>query len=523
MANRLMESEQLQNFNERLSQWVANQGFWFQVRYSLSGSGMKGRAVFHLLRLGFRMLIFLLVIALGTWIYLLKRTDSENFREAMQDKLKGGLAATEIEVRGLNRSQGQLEISRLATEGGNETFFSTMEARNIRCKMGLFDGLMGVWKPGIISITRLELDLRAGADDAESARKLAEALFHRPEKIEANAFEVANATLRWGFSERTQGAIEGSALKMQRTQDGWRMGFKGGVFRQNWLRDLEIVRLVVHCNPDGIVFEAAELKKGSGTVDFTGLKVTGGEQPKVSGVAKIRHLRLDEILPPALQSFVEGSLSGDFRVFGSTNSSDGIGFEGQVTLDGEDVISLRERIHILKALSVVDYSRNYHRVDFRDGSLQMKTVGGGLELTEVNLAADDLFTLEGNLKVRLPTPEEIQEAVAKGSGLSSSPIFAGEDALSETTELPETKSDFTLKRAALEAKRIKEGSQSADSLTLFDRLGLSIEMRRLQNQASERMSRMLQYEGMFRITVPHDASRPRLWKISRVAWLLLSV
>ena len=55
-----MESEQSQNFNERLSQWVANQGFWFQVRYSMSGSGMKGRAMFHLLRIGFRLLVFLL-------------------------------------------------------------------------------------------------------------------------------------------------------------------------------------------------------------------------------------------------------------------------------------------------------------------------------------------------------------------------------------------------------------------------------------------------------------------------------
>jgi hypothetical protein len=32
-----MESEQSQNFNERLSQWVANQGFWFQIRYSMTG------------------------------------------------------------------------------------------------------------------------------------------------------------------------------------------------------------------------------------------------------------------------------------------------------------------------------------------------------------------------------------------------------------------------------------------------------------------------------------------------------
>ena len=40
-------------------------------------------------------------------------------------------------------------------------------------------------------------------------------------------------------------------------------------------------------------------------------------------------------------------------------------------------------------------------------------------------------------------------------------------------------------------------------------------MRRLQNQASERMSRMLQYDGLFRITIPHDAFEraPRLQEL----------
>ena len=30
------------------------------------------------------------------------------------------------------------------------------------------------------------------------------------------------------------------------------MNFKGGTFHQNWLRKLEIVNLVVLCEPDGL-------------------------------------------------------------------------------------------------------------------------------------------------------------------------------------------------------------------------------------------------------------------------------
>lgn len=500
-----METEQSHQFNERLSQWVASQGFWFQLRYSLSGSGSKGRVMFHLLRLGSRVLIFLVLLSIMFWVFLLKRPESQRFRAAFRTDLSTALAAKEFELAGFQRTQGQFEISRLAAEGDENTFFTSLEARNIRGKMSLTDRLIGVWKPGIVAVTRLDVELRAGSNDPQAAAKFAEVAFRKSGKTEIESFEVAQATVRWGFSERTRGRIESSALKMQRTETGWRLSFKGGYFYQNWLKRMEIDRLVVLCNPDGLIFEEASLKRGSGTVDFAGLQIAAGEQPVVSGVAKIRTLALEAIVPVTLRNFIEGSISGDFRVFGSTNTSDGVGFEGQVVMDGEDVITLRDRFYILEALSVVDYSRNYHRVDLREGSFQMKTHGGGIELTEVDLKADDLFTMRGSVTVRLPTSEEIEQSVAKGTDLQVSPLFARDDEAVAASKEEKSESDFTLRRAAQEARRIQEGQQSPSSLSLFDRLGLSMEMRNLQNQASERMSRMLRYEGSLEITLPGDA------------------
>jgi hypothetical protein len=250
-----------------------------------------------------------------------------------------------------------------------------------------------------------------------------------------------------------------------------------------------------------------------GTVEFPGMRLLGGERPEVDGIVKIRSLALDRVIPPALRNFVEGSISGDFKVSGSTNSSDGIGFEGQVTMDGTDMVSLRERIHLLKALSVVDYSRNYHRVDFREGSFLLKTQRGGMQLTEIDLKADDLFTLQGAFTVRLPTQQEIDEAMAKGAEVS--PLFAEEEEATDLLKPSAPESDFTLRRAAQEARRIQEGNQSPESLKLFDRLGASFEMRRLQSQAAERMSRMLRYDGALRITLPGDAFEraPRLQEL----------
>ena len=509
-----MESEQLQNFNERLSQWVANQGFWFQVRYSMAGTGMRGRAMFHLLRMGFRLLIFMFLIAIGFWIYLIKRPDSRAFQERFREELKQALGADDLEM-GLDRGQGQLEINRLGAESVNGTFFSAIEARNIRCKMNLVDGLVGVWKPGVISISRLDVDLRAGTDDADSATRLAEVVFRRSPEVEINAFEVAEATLRWGFSERTQGSIEGSLMRVQRVDSGWRLTFRGGFFNQNWLKDLKIAEMVVLCEPSGLLFEKAVLNRQNGTVDFSGLRVASGERPTIDGVARVRNLNLDGIVPVAVRSFVEGSISGDFKVSGSTNSTEGVGFEGDVVLEGaegSDHVSIRERIHLLAALSVVDFSRNYHRVDFREGSFHVKTTGGGMRLSDIKLKAEDLFTMEGNINVRLPTEKEVQAALDQGGVGPNSPIFRAEDDAAERMEAKRTESEFTLKRAALEAKRIQDGQQDAESLDLFKRLGLSIEMRQLKAQAAERMSRMLRYEGAVVITIPGDAFEraPRL-------------
>ena len=459
----------------------------------------------HLLQMGFRLLVFMLVVIFALWIYLVKRTDSGRFKVAQRTALQEGLFASDLQMKNYRRTQGVLEISRLAAEGGGDTFFTSLEAKNIRCNMGLLDGLMGVWKPGIISIARLDVDLRGGADDKDSARKLATALFHKSDKVEANSYEIGDATLRWGYSESTSGRIESSSMKMQRSGKGWRVSFKGGTFSQNWLNRLEIVNIVADCQPDGIFFEKAEMKQGIGTVDFSGLRVKAGERPEITGVAKIRNLDLEEVLPAALQSFVEGTISGDFKVFGSTNSSDGVGFEGQVVLDGKDSVALRARIHMLRALSVVDFSRNYHRVDFREGSFMLKSSHGGLELTEVKLKADELFTMEGKLKVRLPTQEEIQAALAKGAGSENSPLFAAEDDIAVAREHAKSDSYFSLKHAAQAEMGNKDKLEVADTGSLFDRLTTTIEARRLQSLESERMSRMLRYEGSFLVSIPPDA------------------
>jgi len=452
------------------------------------------------------------VVAVGGWVYLVKVTGTKKFNDAFKASLQESLSASEIELNGFSQARGQLGINRLTCQGGNKTFFTSLEAKNIRCKMGLLDGIAGKWDAGTVSISVLDMELRAGADDPESAQLLSKAIFQTSPRVVANTLEVADANVRWGYSDRTQGAIENSVLKVQRVENGLKLNFKGGTFSQNWLRKLEIVNLVISCDLDGLTFEKAEFQRGLGTVDFSGLKVAGGERPVVNGTAKIRRLLIEDAVPAPLRSFIEGSFSGDFRVAGSTNSTDGVGFDGQVTLDGEDSISLRERIHLLKALSTVDFVRGYHRVEFREGSFHLKTSGGGMEVSGVDLKAEDLLTLEGKMQVRLPTPEEKKKSADSSSLPGGSPLFNGEDAEADLLESKADETDFTLRSAAKAAKRLKDGYQPENTTSLSSRLAMNLEARRLEAQASERSSRTLRYEGEFKVTIPPDAFEraPRL-------------
>jgi hypothetical protein len=497
-----MQPDHVHNFQERLNQWVANQGFWFQIRHSVLGGGFGGKVMFHILRMSMRLAIFLLIFAIGSWVYLAKRTDSQKFRITLENNLRESLAVTDLAITP-SRTQNNLEINRLGAEGGPGTFFSSLEARNIRCRMRLIDGLFGVWDPGVITIAQLDVDLRAGADDAESAANMAKVIFSQSPNVLVNTIDVANANLRWGYSARTRGSITSSHLKIQRTDSGWRLMFKGGYFRQNWLKDLEIIEMTVLCEPEGLFFEEARLRRGNATVDFTDMRIEAGERPMVRGNIRIKNLDLESVLPPSHNAIINGTFSSNLSVSGSTNSSEGLAFEGMVTMDGSDVITLRDRIHLLKALSVVDYSRNYQRVEFNEGSFQFKSVGGGLHIHDIRLRAEDLLSLDGEIVIRLPNDEEVRAAVQKGLFAGSTDLFGDNP---ETPLLPGTgDTNFTLKRAANESKRLRDGMQNPETMSLFDRLGLSLEMRKLEVEAAERLSRMLRHQGEFVITLPADA------------------
>jgi hypothetical protein len=498
--NAQTESEQLQNFHQRLGQWVSSQGFWFQLRYSLSGAGNKGALTYHILRLSMRIFLFLLLLAGGGVVFLIKQTGSAPFQQEIQAAFLKRLGGEELQMQGLASDRGQFSIGRLALTGKEGTFFSELEMRNLKCKRGIFTSLSEIWDPGVVTISRADLSLRAGADSPEAAKEMADVYFQDMGGLKLQSMEVKDMSIRWGYSERTRGSIIGSTMTADRLPDGWKLRFKGGTFSQSWLKRLDIVDLVVQFDRNGFIIEEAVFRKDEGFVTFHGVKVKAGDRPEISGRIKMRKVSLSALLPVAVRNFVEGSISAELNVFGSTNSTEGVGFEGDLILEGEDFITIRDRIHILRALSVVDAFNNYRRIEFREGSFYMKTHAGRVEISRLNLMAGELFRMNGSLTARPSTAEEIQSSAGTLSKVYDESGILSDEELDNSNSM-----EITLEGAAKEgdeAKRqgfIKQGDES-----LFQKLGINLENRRLEELSAERLSRALRYEGAVEISLPKE-------------------
>ncbi len=498
-----MEADPTHSFNEKLNQWIASQGFWFQLRHSVTGGGGWSMTLFHLFRLGLRVLIVAAVAAVVAGIYLTKRTGGEAFVKKVEEEMAQGLSAEEVTVLHFGRSRNEAAIKRLGVVGGDASFFHSLDAEQIRFRMGLFDGMVGTWQGGALKAKSLKAVLRAGADNAEQLEAMGRA-FHRDwPDFSFSSIESERTDVSWGYSARTAGRIEGSHMEAIRAPGVWRLAFKGGTLSQNWLRRLAIEELVVECRPGRIAVTEGRLRCGSGTVVIESLTIHTGENPRIEGRMKWDQADLANLLPESAQEYVEGRISGEVGIAGSTNSQEGVALDGRIVLDGRSVIILRDELHLLKALSEVDVFRAYRKAEFDSGGFRLRSAAGELELSSVDMAAGDLLTLQGGVKVRQPTPEETQAAIgvdaAPDFGAMFDPAQGGADG----------KKGDDIARTMREAARVSAGKRGFETKgggeqAVFDRMEQDRMREDLAKEARSREIRNLRYEGAFRITLEGD-------------------
>ncbi len=510
-----MDTESTQLFNDRLAQWVAKQGFWFQLRYSLAGGGASVIA-YHLLRMTIRVFIFFVVVALFCLAYLIKRPEQLSFKTKLSNRIVAGLDCELGSMRGFTNSQNKATIRHLALSGGEGSFFHTLEAGGITFRMGLIDSMKSVWNANAIVVDRISVKVKAGAESPEEAIQLGKALVDPHSGVSFQTLEVKNARITWGYSSKTMGSISQSNMLVLREDNGWRVTFKKGVFQQNWLRNLEIDELVLICNDKGIVVEKGEFHIGDpkevtetnplGKVKFSKVRIDGGARPTFSGNIELENVPLDDIFQDTFFSYIEGSISGSLEISGSTNSPDGVALTGRMSLKENDQITIRSRVHLLNSLSILSPSGSYQKVSFKEGYFTMKTGAGKLQIDDINLTAPDQMQMKGNAIIRPPTQQEIDEMLRKGTISLDQATELGNVS---TTDAPITSiatDELTLKGAAAIAN--KDQKTKSQKGFIDDDIDLGVPFRaesvekEVQMQAAEKLAQVAIYEGMLQLQMP---------------------
>lgn len=478
-----MDSDQQKSFDQRLNQWIADQGFWFQLRHAF-GSGTTGRSMFQLVRMFMRLLVLVLAAVVIGGVWLERRTRSQGFHRNLESRAAEALGAKELKIGGIQQSNGILEIGRCTAEGRRDTIFTSFEAGNIRLKMNLIEDVLTKWRPGRVMISRMSMDIRGGASDDASAQSIGDKIFREFDQFQIDTIEIADMSLCWGHSPGTRGSIENGRMILHRGVGSLWITVEGGIFRQNWLEDLEIRKLTVVCTREGIRIEEGLLTRDQATVDLSGVSVKTGAVPEIDGVVKVRNYPMKTSFPTDVSELMEAVISGDFEVSGSTNHSAGVRFSGKVTMGPGASVTLRETIPLLRALTVVDGLRNYRRVPFESGNFVLKTGGGMVEISDLQLKSGDLLWLSGELKARRPTQQETEAldprkpvSDAGAQKMEVEPEFSFADFRAENTGVTDVSGD------------------SGSEKNFFDRIARQQEENRKMVEISDAALRMLRYEG----------------------------
>lgn len=489
-----MNADDPQTFNNRLSQWIASQGFWFQLRYSMSSGGGWSVAAFHLLRMVSRVLILLLIIGVGAVFFLSKRVDSVDFKKGLRERFTAEMLASDAEIAGFDRVQGRGRIRRIGAEGSSSSFFQTLEAGNLSFQMGFLDGLSGDWDAGIIEGNWLDIQVKAGANSGEEAAAAAKMLFERRRNFDVLGLTFTKARVTWGYLKRV-GEIEGSKLTANRVSEGWRFSFRGGKFTQNWIRGFEIEEIVMLCTPSELIIEKGVLYADDGRVEFKDVKIEGGELPQISGRLILKNVPIEKLVPEKVLERMSGSISAELEFSGSTNTTEGLSLQGPVTLGERDSIQIRDELPLLEALDVVDVFNSYKRVVFNQGGFNLKTGGGEMLISGLSLESRDLMSLQGRLTVRYPTDEEAARTIGENASSMIRPMTSEQ-------EDEKRKKDITLKRAA---DKSQDEESSDEQTEFFAGLASKRDAETLKRAAAQRARNTLKFDGGFRMTIPGDA------------------
>ena len=405
----LIDQQRLDEYQKRVADWIAKQGIFFQLRHA---GTMGGGSVIKQLGALFLRVLLVLLLCLGVAFFALNHYfGGDNYRGEVTAALGEVLGASSIEAKKFERARGVSTFQDLVIEGGEESFFYQAEINRLAAASSFLTGITSKWAPEQVRIKSAYFELKAGGDQEEMENSFASIIASMSEG-NLESIEIDELSCEWGYSKITYGKLEKAKFRASRDQGVWEISLEGGRFSQNWLKNLDIKEAKLLCDSDGIRVEKLLLSKNGGEMELAGSIMGPAARPKFDLKGSFQSLPILSLvrLPGIdVREFMSGSISGDLKISGSTDYR--IVMEADVELRGNDVVTLREKWDLLRAISVLDVDRTYRRVDFEEGMFSFKTEGGEMEVNGIDLKSGSLAALKGEFKTHLPSQKEAAEAL----------------------------------------------------------------------------------------------------------------
>ena len=441
-----VDQQRLDEYQKRVSDWISKQGIFFQLRYA---GTMGGGSVIRQFGVLFLRMVVVLLLCLGVAFFALSHyLGGAEYRGKVTAELGEVLGAEFIEAKKFERARGVSSFHDLVIEGGEESFFYQAEISRLTASSGYLTGITSKWAPEQVRIKSAYFEIKAGGDQDEMEKSLF-SIVESMSEGNLGSIEIEELSCEWGYSKITYGRLDKTKFRADREQGAWKITLEGGRFSQNWLSNLDIREAKLVCDSGGIKVEELLLSKNGGELELAGSIKGPAARPKFDLKGSFQSLPLLSLLKLQgvdVREFISGSISGDLKISGSTDLR--IVVEGDVELQGNDVITLREKWDLLRAVSVLDVDRTYRRVDFDEGKFSFKTEGGEMEINGIDLKANSLAALTGAIKTHLPSQKEAADAL--GIVLTEG-IGSGDD-MSDVTDTSAAKAledeRMSLKKAA---------------------------------------------------------------------------
>ncbi len=411
--DKITERERLSAYQRQVNDWIGEQGILFRLRHA---GGINGTAIGKQLgALCFGMVLLALFLGVIAYVLLHFHMGSADYKEKVLNSVKDSAGLEECEGARFERSANQIKFKSLVMKGGAKSFFYTGDLEIFAAPASFLAGITEDWTPENLKIVSADLGIKAGGD-AETMDQAFTSLIRTMDGSSINSIEVAEANFDWGYSKITYGRIQETKLKAQVVGGKWNLNILGGTFQQNWLKDFTIDKSELSISPRGIQVENLELRLGEGVLSLSG-EISGTPQvPEFNLFGEFQSLPVEFLMRiPGIKirDYISGKVSGNISISGSTNRV--IVTKGSIQLNEGDQITLREKWHILKALSLLDKFRTYRKVVFNKGSFDFETSNGGLKFENVDLVAmeggEQLISLKGSMNASLPSQAVAAEAV----------------------------------------------------------------------------------------------------------------